>query len=125
MDDTDSGTLLARMFKGQGHNSPGVVVHTDLQPISFNWMEGRTFKVHENCTNPLTASQTQAVLDGSVVRALTPLECERLQGFPDGWTEGFPKSARYRMMGNAVTVNVAEWIGRRIAAVDGRSELWP
>jgi len=48
------------------------------------------------------------------VRRLTPVECERLQGFPDGWTEGFSDSARYRMLGNAVTVNVAEWIARRI-----------
>jgi DNA (cytosine-5)-methyltransferase 1 len=95
--------------------------NTDLvpNPMSFNWMEGRTFRVYENCTNPLTASQTQAVLDGSIVRSLTPTECERLQGFPDGWTEGFPKGVRYKMIGNAVTVNVANWIGERIKGVSG------
>ncbi len=52
------------------------------------------------------------------VRRLTPLECERLQGFPDGWTaidgENTPDSPRYKAIGNAVCVNVAEWIGRRI-----------
>jgi len=48
------------------------------------------------------------------VRRLTPLECERLQGFPDNFTEGFSDSTRYKMMGNAVTVNVAEWIGRQL-----------
>jgi len=50
------------------------------------------------------------------VRRLTPTECERLQGFPDGWTEGEGQSdsQRYRQVGNAVTVSVAEWIGRRI-----------
>lgn len=48
-------------------------------------------------------------------RRLTPLECERLQAFPDGWTAGQSDSARYRQMGNAVTVSVAEWIARRIA----------
>ena len=48
------------------------------------------------------------------VRRLTPTECERLQGFPDGWTAGQSDSARYRQLGNAVTVNVIEWIGRRI-----------
>lgn len=47
-------------------------------------------------------------------RRLTPLECERLQGFPDGWTEGFSDSARYRMLGNAVCVPVVEWIARRL-----------
>ena len=51
------------------------------------------------------------------VRRLTPTECERLQGFPDGWTavNGQSDSARYRQLGNAVCVPVAEWIGRRIA----------
>ena len=48
------------------------------------------------------------------VRRLTPTECERLQGFPDEWTAGQSDSARYRQMGNAVTVNVLEWIGKRI-----------
>jgi DNA (cytosine-5)-methyltransferase 1 len=48
------------------------------------------------------------------VRRLTPTECERLQGFPDGWTDGQADSHRYKQMGNAVTVNVAEWIGKRI-----------
>jgi DNA (cytosine-5)-methyltransferase 1 len=50
------------------------------------------------------------------VRRLTPTECERLQGFPDGWTDGQPDTARYKQLGNAVTVNVAEWIARRCAA---------
>jgi site-specific DNA-cytosine methylase len=48
------------------------------------------------------------------VRRLTPTECERLQGFPDGWTAGFADTVRYRMLGNAVAVPVAEWIGKRI-----------
>lgn len=52
------------------------------------------------------------------VRRLTPTECERLQGFPDGWTEGFADTVRYRMLGNAVCVPVAEWIGRRILEAD-------
>jgi DNA (cytosine-5)-methyltransferase 1 len=49
------------------------------------------------------------------VRRLTPTECERLQGFPDGWTAGFSDSTRYKMLGNSVSVNVAEWIARRMA----------
>ena len=44
------------------------------------------------------------------VRRLTPLECERLQGFPDGWTEGQSDTHRYKQMGNAVAVPVVEWI---------------
>lgn len=48
------------------------------------------------------------------VRRLTPTECERLQGFPDGWTDTHSDTQRYKQMGNAVTVNVIEWIGKRI-----------
>lgn len=48
------------------------------------------------------------------VRRLTPTECERLQGFPDGWTSSFADGMRYKMLGNAVTVNVATWLGKRI-----------
>jgi len=57
----------------------------------------------------------QKLSERSSVRRLTPTECERLQGFPDGWTDGQADSHRYKQMGNAVTVNVAEWIGKRIA----------
>lgn len=53
------------------------------------------------------------------VRRLTPVECERLQGFPDGWTDGESNSQRYKQMGNAVTVNVATTVGRFI--MDGES----
>ena len=51
---------------------------------------------------------------GMQVRRLTPTECERLQGFPDGHTAGFSDSTRYKMLGNAVCVNVAEWIAKRL-----------
>ncbi|MEU4390316.1 DNA cytosine methyltransferase [Kribbella sp. NPDC023855] len=56
-------------------------------------------------------------------RRLTPLECERLQGFPDRWTataNGVPQAdpARYAQLGNSVPVPVFEWIARRIAAVE-------
>jgi len=46
------------------------------------------------------------------IRRLTPIECERLQGFPDNWTAGVSDTQRYKQMGNAVTVNVIEAIGR-------------
>ena len=54
------------------------------------------------------------VLEGFRIRRLTPTECERLQGFPDGWTamgesgKKMSDSARYKACGNAVTVNVIE-----------------
>lgn len=61
------------------------------------------------------------------IRKLTPMECERLQGFPDGWTEDgldedgehveISDTQRYKMMGNAVTVNVVEFLGGKIKEV--------
>ena len=54
------------------------------------------------------------------VRRLTPTECERLQGFGDGWTDipGASDSARYRAIGNSKAVPVVRWVGERIAAWD-------
>jgi DNA (cytosine-5)-methyltransferase 1 len=48
------------------------------------------------------------------IRRLTPTECERLQGFPDGWTEGISDTQRYKCLGNAVTTNVVSWIGEHL-----------
>lgn len=48
------------------------------------------------------------------IRRLTPTECERLQGFPDGWTEGVSDTQRYKCLGNAVTVNVIKEIALKL-----------
>jgi len=57
-----------------------------------------------------------AVRQGMSVRRLTPVECERLQGLTDGWTDHGPDTRRYAALGDAVTAPVGEWIGRRILA---------
>jgi DNA (cytosine-5)-methyltransferase 1 len=66
---------------------------------------------------------------GMAVRRLTPTECERLQGFPDGWTnvpwrkkDEAPDGPRYKALGNSMAVNVMRWIGERIAIVDSIKE---
>ena len=58
------------------------------------------------------------MFSAGAVRRLTPTECERLQGFPDGWTEGQADSHRYKQMGNAVAVPVVEWIINRLVEFD-------
>ena len=58
------------------------------------------------------------VTSPSTVRRLTPMECERLQGFPDRWTDGQADSNRYKQMGNAVAVPVVEWIVNRLAGTN-------
>ena len=68
----------------------------------------------------LTSKHTHGVVDG-FIRKLTPIECERLQNFPDNWTdipyrgkEHAPHSLRYKALGNSMNVNVMHWIGVRI-----------
>ena len=81
---------------------------------------GRRFKEDGEPAFTLTSQDKHGIYDGARIRRLTPLECERLQGFPDGWTEKgidvngnevyISDTQRYRSLGNAVTVNVVEAI---------------
>lgn len=73
-----------------------------------------TLNLHDlgSCTRAV-----DVVVRPTTVRRLTPLECERLQGFPDAWTEGQADSHRYKQMGNGVAVPVFEWVAHRLAAV--------
>lgn len=60
-------------------------------------------------------------MDSYIVRRITPLECERLQGFPDDWTkldESTPDTPRYKALGNYMAVPCMRWIGERIQMVD-------
>ena len=73
----------------------------------------------------LDKSKTPGVLTASAVRRLTPTECERLQGFPDGYTDipwrgntNAPDGPRYKALGNSMAVPVMRWIGERIQIVD-------
>jgi DNA (cytosine-5)-methyltransferase 1 len=64
--------------------------------------------------------QPSAFIDETIMRRLTARECERLMGWPDDWTRWddsgneINESRRYKMCGNGVVSNVAEWIGRRL-----------
>ena len=72
----------------------------------------------------LTKSHGQGVAQGMAVRRLTPVECERLQGFPDGYTDiqskgkATPDGPRYKALGNSMAVPVMRWIGKRIQQVE-------
>ena len=73
-------------------------------------------KIHSDRSPTLTEPHHNnlRVREGMKIRKLTPIECERLQGFPDNWTEGVSDTQRYKQMGNAVTVNVIEAIARKL-----------
>lgn len=64
----------------------------------------------------LDGSKT-GVMHEQSIRRLTPVECERLQGFPDGWTNGVSDTQRYKCLGNAVTVNVIKFLGKKLLEV--------
>jgi DNA (cytosine-5)-methyltransferase 1 len=72
----------------------------------------------------LTKAHGQGVAIGMAVRRLTPVECERLQGFPDNYTDIQPKGKatpdgpRYKALGNSMAVPVMAWIGKRIQEVE-------
>ena len=114
--------LVSRSSRGNaqgnspGHNADSVVAfHVTQTPISGEQSPAMGKGNREGCA-------TIGVSDGVGVRRLTPIECERLQGLPDNWTRldnKTPDSRRYSALGDAVTANVAEWIGNRILATEG------
>lgn len=65
----------------------------------------------------LTARGAGAVCTGGIIRRLTPLECERLQGLPDDWTQGGSNSQRYKALGNGMALPVAVWLLKRLKEV--------
>jgi hypothetical protein len=113
---------------GRGDGAPMVVAPEE--PQTFDWQvsgggdsfkgKGRTWiEDKPGETRSLQSTKTLAVHQpSSAVRRLAPVECERLQGFPDAWTllpDGpTPDGPRYSALGDAVTVNVAYWAVRRL-----------
>ncbi|MFA6386115.1 MAG: DNA (cytosine-5-)-methyltransferase [Candidatus Paceibacterota bacterium] len=78
---------------------------------------GRRFKDDGEPAFTLTSQDRHGVYDGINIRRLTPLECERLQGFPDNWTEGLSDTQRYKCLGNAVTTTVITEIGKKLIEI--------
>ena len=93
----------------------GVLIHS-LYPRSSKTNKGGTGHLtkQDNTAYCLDTGNMQAVEKDFRIRRLTPTECERLQGFPDGWTEGLSDTQRYKCLGNAVTVNVIEAIFKKL-----------
>lgn len=81
---------------------------------------GKGYLGQDEKTYTLSTNQDQHLFNNMAVRKLTPIECERLQGFPDGYTnikENCPDGHRYKAMGNSMAVPVMKWIGKRIELV--------
>jgi DNA (cytosine-5)-methyltransferase 1 len=110
---------------GSGGRHDGVMVPTQtFQPTAdcLTAAYGTKWNGNASATNGSLFAQQQ-----STVRRLTPVECERLQGFPDNFTaipwrkkgaEDCPDGPRYKALGNSMAVPVMRWIGERIRVVD-------
>lgn len=105
---------------GGGNLEPKIVCPVLTPDRIVKRQNGRRMKENGEPSFTLTAQDRHGIYDGKSVRKLTPLECERLQGFPDGWIEygadgrKMSDHARYKALGNAVTVNFPRMIGEKL-----------
>jgi DNA (cytosine-5)-methyltransferase 1 len=136
--DPETETLIPAVthtLRGEGFDASedGTGRGTPLVPIPFDTTQitsaaNRSVPKPGSPCHPLAAgAHAPAIATHLAVRRLTPTECERLQGFPDGYTqipwrkkpaEQCPDGPRYKALGNSMAVPVMHWIGSRIAAVD-------
>lgn len=120
-----AGTLDASYYKGQGSRQGGereFVAQSFAQNQLGEVRVGDVFNTLNTNSNA-SGRNTPMLMTQMAVRRLTPTECERLQGFPDGYTqipwrkkpaEDCPDGPRYKALGNSWAVPVVAWIGERI-----------
>lgn len=127
-DTGDLSPTLRAMGHGASHANAGGQV-----AVAFDWQSGGDARgLDPKDTAQLQRCQVPATMQGMAVRRLTPVECERLQGFPDGYTairwrskpaSECPDGPRYKALGNSMAVPVMAWIGERIAAVAAQENI--
>ena len=96
--------------------------HKDATDLVYQETVGALTSSDRKGPNSQYVGQDKLIVDGPLlIRRLTPLECERLQGFPDGWTDisGASDSARYKALGNSVAIPCVEFIMRGISMAAG------
>jgi DNA (cytosine-5)-methyltransferase 1 len=92
-----------------------------MQPISFDSYNQSVSNLTHTLRVGRGADELPMTISQMAVRRLTPVECERLQGFPDNYTnikDKCPDGPRYKAMGNSMAVPVMRWIGERINKVN-------
>lgn len=110
-DDDTASTESARQYK-------------DATDLVYQETVGALTSSDRKGPNSQYVSQDKCIVENvRLIRRLTPLECERLQGFPDGWTDipGASDSARYKALGNSVAIPCVEFIMRGIALAMGEA----
>ena len=137
-DATDLIAFPAEMSGTQAASTPEVsptlsvghktAVAIQAQALKEKQPKSQGFGIDESGTSyTLTSGDRHAMQYGHQVRRLTPIECERLQGFPDNYTQipwrnkdasACPDGPRYKAMGNSMAVPVMRWIGERIQMIE-------
>lgn len=125
--DETAGAIDAHYYKGPGERAGTEREVVAVEPTYMSDRKGHNGVTTDGKATTLTAQEKERPLVGaSVVRRLTPKECERLQQFPDDWsrwgindkgeTYELSDSARYRLQGNSIARPYWTWLMRRIAA---------
>ena len=123
-----------RFFEANGHECVGALCARGGKGVGSQCVGEGNVVTHEKASPDSAASPEPRFR--TVVRRLMPIECERLQGFPDGWTliewngkpaDQCPDSKRYKALGNSMAVPVMAWLGKRIQMVDElyKEKDWP
>ena len=107
------------------NNRKGYEIAEPGDTINYQNLPSKTRRgrVGKGIAQTLDSGGEQAVVNSKIIRRLTPIECERLQGFPDDWTKTgkelgtISDSQRYKMCGNAVKVDVVEAVGRNLIKI--------
>lgn len=131
-----TGDVTMTLAKGKADKHSIPTVYTKKVCYGFDrsaFNQGQNakfdFSIYEDSVAPLVSRGPNGVMANAVLRRLTPLECERLQGFPDGWTDigewvdskgkkrQSTDSLRYTALGNSICLPFWEWLFSRIAKV--------
>jgi DNA (cytosine-5)-methyltransferase 1 len=146
--DPETSNMLPIAFGAQNSANQGESVSTEVTPtldksktpavaiqaqaLKEKQPKSQGFGIDDSGVSyTLTSGDRHAVGTQSAVRRLTPIECERLQGFPDNFTqipwrnkaaENCPDGPRYKAMGNSMAVPVMRWIGERIEMVEAHQK---
>lgn len=129
------GTIVEKGW--QENTAYTLEARNKVQAVAYAFKAGQGAKAQgigwqEECAPTLSAGESgtqrsPGLLQGSAVRRLTPRECERLQGFPDDYTQipwrgkdadQCPDGPRYKALGNSMAVPCMSWLGQRINSVD-------
>ena len=122
-----SETFVTKVYEAHPNDSRIKEMGNTCQTVTSRWGTGGgnvPIALAENTIGRQPQNGGNVLAQSMSVRRLTPVECERLQGFPDGYTDIQPNckptadGSRYKALGNSMAVTVMKWIGERIKQVD-------